>query len=206
MTILLSSAMAFLQTDTSTVANDQHLLMIFTAIGAISLAVLAIVMLVGGAVVGMGALKVLKDVKEIADDVRGKTMPVLQKASALIDKANVLTDELTPRIHSVSADVVHITAVVREKVDEVGVTVSQMNRTAAAATEKTRGQVDHVDRMFSSVLTTTEDVTNTVVHSIKMPIKQVAGLVTGVRVALETLVKNFSGKDDRRSRQGGWAP
>ncbi len=192
--------MVFWQTDTSvaSASNDQHLVMIFTAIAALSLLVLAIVTLVGGAVVGMGALKVLKEVKEIASDVHRKAMPVLHKADVLID-------ELTPKIRSVSADVVHITATVREKVDEVGVTVSQMNRTAAAANEKTRSQVDHVDRMVSSVLSTTEDVTNTVVHGIKVPIRQAAGLVAGIRVALETLIKNFSGNDGRQGR-GGWAP
>ncbi|MDQ2925634.1 MAG: hypothetical protein M3R43_08795 [Acidobacteriota bacterium] len=200
MGILLSLSMVFWQTDTSGVSasNDQHLLMIFTAIGALSLLVLAIVTLVGGVVVGLGALKVLKEVKEIVGDVHSKTMPVLHKADVLID-------ELTPKIRIVSDNAVHITTTVREKVDEVGVTVSQMNRTAAGANEKTRGQVDHVDRMVSSVLTTTEDVTNTVVHSIRVPIKQAAGLVTGIRVALETLIKNFSGKDTRQGR-GGWTP
>jgi uncharacterized membrane protein YgcG len=86
---------------------------------------------------------------------------------------------------------------VRSKVDEVGVTVSEWNRTAQDANLKTRSQVNHMDRMVGSALTSTEQMAETVAHGIKVPLRQVAGVVAGVRATVDRLVENFGQKNRR---------
>lgn len=186
MNSLHSLGVALWQGSESAGSSDQHWLMIFVGIVALSLLINAIITLVAG----LTALKVFKEVTGLLKDLHEKSSPI-------IEKTNALMDDLTPKIRSVTENVTQITYTVREKVDQVGETVSNINRTVQEANTKTRGQVDHVDRMVSSALHTTQDVADTVVHGIKVPIKQVAGIVAGLRVGLETLVKNFSSNNGR---------
>jgi uncharacterized protein YoxC len=158
--------------------------MLCIALIAGAMTVQAIVTLIAG----IGAWKMMQEFKGLAHDLHGKATPIMQKTSAVID-------DLGPKIRTVSENMTQISYTVREKVDEVGETVSQVNRTVQETNLRTRGQVDHVDRMVSEVLTTTEDIAHTVSHGIRVPVKQVAGMIAGLRVAIETLVKNFTPKN-----------
>ena len=186
MNSLHSLGVVFWQGSEGAGSSDQHWLMILVGIVALSLLINAIITLVAG----FAAMKAFKEVTGLLKDLHGKASPI-------IEKTNALMDDLTPKIRSVTENVTQITYTVREKVDQVGETVSHVNRTVQEANMKTRGQVDHVDRMVSSALHTTQDVADTVAHGIKVPIKQVAGIVAGLRVGLETLVKNFSPSNGR---------
>jgi len=169
--------------DQGLTSHDGHLLVICIVAIATAMVVQAVIMVVAG----WQALKTLKEFKELAHDLHSQATPILQKTN------EVITD-LGPKIRTVSENVTQISYTVREKVDEVGETVSQVNRTVADANQRTRGQVDHVDRMMTTALNATEEVTDTVAKGIRIPIKQIAGVVTGLRVGLETLMKNFRPK------------
>ena len=186
MDILISLGAAVLQADTSAGSNDLHLIMIFTGIVALSLLLAALT----SAAVGVGVLKEIKQLRGLVTELHGKALPIFQKST------DVLTD-LAPKIRTVSENVTQISYTVREKVDEVGETITQVNRTVQETNQRTRGQVDHVDRMVSEVLTTTEDLAHTVSHGIRIPVKQVAGMIAGLRVGIETLVKNFTPNNGR---------
>jgi len=187
MSALYSLSMALWQTpDQGLPSRDEHWLMWCIALIAAAMTVQAIVTLIAG----IGAWKMMQEFKGLAHDLHGKATPIMQKTSAVID-------DLGPKIRTVSENMTQISYTVREKVDEVGETVTQLNRTVSEANERTRGQVDHVDRMVSEVLTTTEDIAHTVSHGIRGPVKQVAGMISGLRVGIETLIKNFTPKNDR---------
>jgi ABC-type transporter Mla subunit MlaD len=187
MTALYSLSMAMWQTpDPGLPSRDEHWLLICIALIAFAMLLQAFSTLAAG----LAARKTLKEIKELAHDLHTKVVPIMQKTSAVID-------DLAPKIRTVSENMTQVSYTVREKVDEVGETVSQINRTVADANRRTRGQVDHVDRMVSEVLSTTEDVAHTVSHGIRGPVKQVAGMISGLRVGIETLVKNFTPKNGR---------
>lgn len=190
MNSLHSLGVALWQGNENAGSADQHWLMIFVGVVALSLLLNAFATVSAA----LSARKVFKEVLGLLKDLHEKSSPIIEKTNALIN-------DLSPKIRSVTENVTQITYTVREKVDQVGETVSNINRTVQEANMKTRGQVDHVDRMVSSALHTTQDVADTVTHGIKVPIKQVAGIVAGLRVGLETLVKNFSPNNGRG--QGG---
>ncbi len=77
---------------------------------------------------------------------------------------------------------------VRVKVEELGVTVSELNETMREINGRTRVQVRRVDGIVSDALQATEEISQTVQHGIKGPVKQIAGVIAGVRAAIETLV------------------
>jgi methyl-accepting chemotaxis protein len=91
-------------------------------------------------------------------------------------------------VQGITENVEQISYTVRGKVDELGVTVSQLNQTVSEINGRTRVQVSRVDGIVTDALTATQEISSSVQHSIKGPVKQVAGLVAGVKAGLETLI------------------
>jgi uncharacterized protein YoxC len=187
MTALYSLSMILWQTpDQGLPSRDEHWLMICIAVIAAAFLLQSVVTMV----VGLGALKTIKELKDLAHDVHSKATPIMQQTTDLLH-------DMSPKIRAVTENVTQISYTVREKVDEVGETVSQVNRTVADANRKTQGQVAHVDRMVTSALVATEEITHVVAEGIRVPVKKIAGMVAGVRVGIETLMKNFGPKGRR---------
>jgi methyl-accepting chemotaxis protein len=184
MNVVSTLGMALLQADAAASANDVHLIMY----AMMTIAVILVLVLVALGIAAMLVIKEIQHIKGIVTDVQTKTMPIVQKAQEIVA-------DLQPKIRTVSENFTQMTYVVREKVDEVGQTVTQVNKTVQETNQRTRGQVDHVDRIVSSALTSTEEVTHSVVHGIKVPIRQMTAVVAGLRTGIETLVKNFTPKN-----------
>jgi methyl-accepting chemotaxis protein len=169
--------------------HDIHLLMIFGGVIAAALVLQA----VGLVVAALVASTILKKAQAIADTAETKITPILTKTNALLE-------DLSPKIRSVSTNVEQIAYTVREKTDELGVTLSQLNVTIAEANLKTRAQVTKVDGLVSDALATTREVSQTVQEGIRVPVRQIAGIIAGVKAGLETLVaKSPFGKKDYES-------
>jgi hypothetical protein len=158
--------------------HDIHLLMIFAGIIAAAMVAQALG-LIGSAIF---ASRMLKRVDHLTDSFDQKTTPVMNKAAALLD-------DLAPKVRSVSTNVEQISYTMREKCDEIGETLSQINRTVGDANLKTRIQVARVDGLVTDALATTEEVSRTVQDGIRVPVRQIAGIIAGFKAALETLAK-----------------
>jgi uncharacterized protein YoxC len=174
---VLNGAAVFLQQDAGMSRHDIHLAMIFLAIIALALVVQAIGVMVSSA---FGA-KLLHRVNSIADIVETKTGPIL-------DRTNVILQDLAPKVKSVSENADHISTTVRVKVEELGATMSELNDTMREINGRTRAQVRRADGIVTDALQATEEISHTVQNGIKGPVKQIAGIIAGVRAAVETLV------------------
>ena len=172
-------AMALWQTDASP-SQDQHLLMICIAVIAGAMLLQAVMI----AVAGMAAMKALKEVKDLTHDLHSKVVPILNKTT------EVITD-VSPKIRTVSENATHISYRVREKVDEAAEILGKVNRMVSETNDRTRAQVEHVDRMVTSALDTAEEVSHTVANGIRVPVRQVAATMAGLRTGFDTLLKNF---------------
>jgi methyl-accepting chemotaxis protein len=150
--------------------------MIFLCLIALALMAQA----VGVIVISMFGAKLLHRVNVIADIVETKTGPIL-------DRTNVILQDLAPKVKSVGENADHITSTVRVKVDELGATMTELNATMRDINGRTRVQVKRADNIVSDALHATEEISHTVQHGIKVPLKQVAGVIAGVRAAVETL-------------------
>jgi methyl-accepting chemotaxis protein len=157
--------------------HDLHLIMIFAGIIALALVVQAI----GVSIAGVFAAKLFHKFDTLADKLDAKTMPIMEKTSAILS-------DITPKIHAISTNVEQFSYTVRTKCDEIGETVSEINRTVSDANFKTRTHIDHVHGIVTDALATTEDVSVTIQESIRKPVRQIAGIIAGVRAGIETLV------------------
>jgi uncharacterized protein YoxC len=176
MSVFSGVAVVLLQ-DSELTRHDIHLAMIFLAIIALALVVQAVGVLISSA---FGA-KLLHRVNSIADIVETKTGPIL-------DQTNHILKDLAPKVKSVGENAEHITSTVRLKVEELGATVSELNDTVREINGRTRAQVVRADNIVSDALQATEEISQTVQHGIKGPVKQIAGVIAGVKAAIETLV------------------
>jgi methyl-accepting chemotaxis protein len=177
MPVLSVAGLAFWQAGDIS-GHDIHLLTISVCIIAVAVVVAAIAMVA----TGIFAAKLLNTVDGIAKETKLKTGPILEKTHALLA-------DLSPKINAVSSNVEQISYTVREKMDEIGATVSQFNRTAQQANLKTQAHVNKVDLIVTDALNATADISHTVQNGIKMPLRQVAGVVAGVKAAIEKLVE-----------------
>jgi uncharacterized protein YoxC len=171
------AALAFFQTGDIS-GHDVHLLMIAAMIIAIAVVVAA----VGLIATTICAAKLLHSVDGIVKEAKERTGPIL-------DKTNALLQDLTPKVHAITANAEQISYTVREKLDEIGETVSQINRTAQDTNARTRVHVAKVDGIVTGALNTAEDVSQTVQEGIRVPLRQVAGIVAGVKAAVEKFVE-----------------
>ena len=181
---VLSGAAVFLQQDSGMTRHDIHLAMIFLAIIALALVVQAVGVLISSA---FGA-KLLHRVNSIADIVEHKTGPILDRTSAILE-------ELAPRVKSVgakaeliSSNVEHISTTVRDQVTQLGVTVAELNETVRGINGKTRVHVQRADDIVTDALQGAAEISQTVQNGIKGPVRQIAGVIAGLRAGIETLV------------------
>ena len=128
------------------------------------------------------ALKMFRKIESMTNAFDRKTTPIIENMTAL-------AAELTPKVRAITTNAEEISYTVREKCDEIGVTLTEINRTVADLNLKTRTHVGHVDAMVGEALETTEEVSRTVQDSIKKPVRQIAGIIVGLKAGLETLAR-----------------
>ena len=211
----LSALTMFFQ-DSVTLASDVHSLVIAEWIIAICV-LLVVVGLVVAAITVLALIRnVEKKVNIVTKSVESKATPLIAQGQELLTKvkeivadlqpkiASVSTDvqhtvaDLKPKIEAVTSDVQHMSGVVKSKIDEisgtvtkivgeVSETVTQVNGTVQDVNGKTQAQVGRVNGMVSEALNTTEHVSRSIQHGVRVPIEKVVGWVAAAKVGIDNL-------------------
>ena len=169
-------------------SGNSTLLMIFVAVAAFALLAQAIAFIV----MAVGAKKASNRGLAIAEEMRLKAMP-------LIHDAHELVRDMTPKLKVITENVVETSHMVRGKVREFDVTAGEINH-------KTKAQVARVDGIVTSVLNSTAEITETIQRGIKMPLREVSGVVNGLKAGLDVLVgraRGFGGYSAGSKRDDG---
>ncbi len=177
MPVLIGAAVVVFQSTAELTQRDIHWAMIFLAVIALSLVAQAVGVLISAA---YGA-KLLQRVNAIACIVETKTGPIMDRTASILQ-------DLEPKVKSVGESAEHVSSTVRVKVDELGVTMTELNATMRDINGRTRVQVRRADNIVSDAMHATEEISQTVQHGIKGPVRQIAGVVAGMKAAIETLV------------------
>jgi methyl-accepting chemotaxis protein len=168
----------WLQETDSISSGNSRLLMVFIGLVAVSMVIVAITVII----MAVGAAKTRKRVLEIAEEFREKGMPVITATHELIR-------DTAPKIKIITENLVETSHVVRSKAQDLDMTITEVNA-------KTRAQVARVDGMVTAVLDTTSEIAESIQRGIKVPIREVSGLVNGLKAGLDVLigrVKSFPG-------------
>jgi hypothetical protein len=122
----------------------------------------------------LAARKTEKKVHTLVDDLRLHILPVVSSSRSLIE-------DLSPKIKVISANVVDTTNKLKTMSDEVSGVVTDV-------TQRTRVQAAHVDDMLEGTLHQITHATNTIQHGISAPVRQLTGIVNGLRAALDVML------------------
>jgi len=187
---IVMSAM-WLQDPDSLSSGNSRLLMIFVGMVAVALIVQAIALIA----MAVGAAKARKRGLEIVEEIRTKMMPIMDNTHSFIQ-------DTAPKVKIITENFVETSHVIRSKAQEFDVTASDLNA-------KTRAQAARVDGIVTSALNTTTNVAESIQRGIKVPLREVSGIINGVKAGLDVLVgraKGFgSGRSNgRRDSDPGW--
>jgi hypothetical protein len=159
-------------------SGNSRLLMWFVGMVAVAMVVQAIAVIV----MAIGTAKASKRALEIADDLRTKIGPVLEATQSVFHDA-------APKVKIITENLVETSHMVRNKAAEFDATANELNM-------KTRAQAARVDGMVTSVLNTTADISETLQRVVKVPVRELTGLVNGFKAGVDVLVgraKGFGG-------------
>jgi uncharacterized protein YoxC len=180
-------------------SGTRHLILIAIALMAVAIAGIAVMMLV----IGVKAMKTIKELGETAQEVKIKVMPLLDEVMQISRTSRILLDDAAPKIKIISENLVktsetlvETSRVARGAVERIDVTVTDANMRA-------QRQVARVDGMVSAALTTTAEVADTIANGIKGPAHKIAVMLTQAKCVAEGLlekVKSMGAKSPFGSR------
>jgi uncharacterized protein YoxC len=111
-----------------------------------------------------------------------KAGPAIEEAGKALANANRILEDVRPRIAEVSSDVVGITHLTREKVQQLGDVLVD-------AGERARARLEQIDTTVNSTVEQVEQVGDAMKRAVLRPVREVNGLAAGISAAVATLVK-----------------
>ncbi len=151
--------------------DTQTLLVIFIAVAALSLLLQGLSMLA----MAIGARKAQKKVMALVDDVRIHAMPAIMSSREVIQ-------DLTPKLKRITENLTAVSDTLRVKSDQVGGLVGDVTNRAQAQTAR-------VDDMVRGTLDQITYAAQAVEHGIAVPMRQLSGVLNGLRAGVEVLRK-----------------
>jgi hypothetical protein len=160
----------WLQDSDSISSGNSHLLMIFVGMVAAALVTQAIALIV----MAVGAAKARKHGLEMAEDLKMKLLPLIAEAHSMVR-------DTSPKLKVITENLVETSHVVRAKAVEFDATMSDAN-------DRARMQIARVDGMVGKTLTTTSELMTTIENAVRVPVREFAGIVNGLKAGLDVLV------------------
>jgi citrate lyase gamma subunit len=151
--------------------QSQTLIVVFIAVAALSLLIHAGSMLA----VALGARKAQKKIMALADDVRLHALPVIMSSREVLQ-------DIGPRLKTITANLEVTSTVLRSKSEQVSGVVGDV-------TNRAQAQAARVDGMVKGTLDQVTYAVHAVEAGIAAPVRQVSGILNGIRAGLEALRK-----------------
>lgn len=170
--------------------DNQRWLVIFVGVIAFC-SLVQFLMLVGA---GIGMLRAWKSVSLLVNDFKQKSMPIIGNVSRIVEDA-------TPKVKTVTENFAETSTVIRRQVADFNATLTETNQTLKDANLKTQAQVARVDGMVASALTSTGDIASTIQQGIRTPVREVAGLMNGLKAGLDVFFKGKGSESRVRTEE-----
>jgi ABC-type transporter Mla subunit MlaD len=107
---------------------------------------------------------------------------LLDKASPVLDSARSLVDDARPKIQEVIVRTAEITTLARDQMARLDALVTETS-------DSVRVQIERIDMVVGDAVNRVQETTAAVQGTILKPVREVNGLISGVRAALSTLAR-----------------
>ncbi len=104
---------------------------------------------------------------------------VTEHAMPLIASSKVTLEELSPKVQTISTNLVEISELLKQETHTVKTSVDDV-------LEKTRAQTARVDEMVSGTLDGISQASTTIQQGIEVPLRHVHGIFNGLKAAFQT--------------------
>jgi hypothetical protein len=158
-------------------SSNQTLLIVFIAVVALSLLLHASAMVL----MALGARKAQKKVEDLVDDFRLHALPVI------ISSREVLND-ISPKLKVITENLMATSSTLRARTDQVGGLVGNV-------TDRAQAQASRVDGMVKATLDQVTFAAQAIEHGLAMPVRQVSGILNGLRAGVDVMRKKTPGID-----------
>jgi methyl-accepting chemotaxis protein len=149
----------------------QILFFVFTAVTSVGVLIQAFVLL------GMylAVKKSVGEVHELSDQLKQHLVPTLAVSRNLIE-------DISPKVKVITSNLVEASSTLRSQAEHI-------NKTVAGVADMAQAQVSRVDEMATAVLDGLTQATAVVQHGVTTPLKQVTGVLNGLRAGLDVLLR-----------------
>ena len=147
---------------------DNTLLTIFVIVAAVAI-LLQMFILAG---MFFAVRKTSAKVETLADEVKTKVLPTAELAHSMIT-------ELRPKIETVADNVSVSTTMMRTQLERIDATLTDI-------VDRTRLQVIRADEFVNSTMDKLEETREAVQRTVVSPVRQITGLMHGLRTGMET--------------------
>jgi methyl-accepting chemotaxis protein len=151
--------------------TPQIVFIIFTAVTAVGVLIQAFVLLS----MFFAVKKATSEAREVFDQLKQHIVPTLAITRNLVE-------DISPKIKVATSNLVEASSILRSQAEHINKTVAQVADIAQA-------QASRVDEMATAVLDGITQATAAVQHGIASPLKQVTGVLNGLRAGLDVLRK-----------------
>jgi len=151
--------------------TPQVIFIIFTVATSIGVLIQAFVLLA----MFFAIKKTTGQLHELSDQLKQHLVPTLSTARNLVE-------DISPKVKVATSNLVEASSILRSQAEHINKTVNEVADVAQA-------QVARVDEMATAVLDGITQATAAVQHGISTPLRQVSGVLNGLRVGLDVLRK-----------------
>jgi len=140
-----------------------------------------------------GMRKGLSALKEEVDGMKTSVMPTMEKARVLIDEAGGFMARVGPKVESTATDMAAFASNLRLQAIDVEDALGEI-------LEKVGKQSSRIDTMFSETLDAVDKASSFVTQTVGKPVRQLSGLLAGVKAAVESFRINENPIREREVR------
>jgi uncharacterized protein YoxC len=170
--------------------GTRHLILLAIVVMALAIAGISIIMLV----IGVKAMKTIKELGETATELKGKILPLLDEVMEISKTSRVLLQDAAPKVKAITENLVTASNSLAETSKEARAAMAQIDTTVTDANLRAQRQVARVDGMVTAALTTTAEVVEAIGNGIRVPAQKIAAGVTQAKNLIEGLIAKFKEK------------
>jgi hypothetical protein len=159
-----------------------------------SLVIFSIVAAIALVVQGAMLIALFFEIRETNKKVNGLVGDLHTRVGPILTRVQILLDDTQPRISNMVADAAHIVYLTRGQ-------AQKMDRVLTDASDRLRGQLNHVDRLMTGALEAVEDAGSQIRTSFWRPMQKASALLQGIKVGLELLRSRRGSKRGEEPRE-----
>jgi F0F1-type ATP synthase membrane subunit b/b' len=121
----------------------------------------------------------------VARNTQSKIMPLVDRADPILVTTRQILEENKPRIAEVSVEAVEIAKTARRQADRIGDLLEE-------SSERAKARLAQIDRTVDETVEQVEQVGDAVKTAVLKPVKEVNGLMAGMKAAISTYAAGAS--------------